>query len=97
MKSIIDQTKKCYVCGRTTGLHNHHIFFGKNKHNADEDGLTVYLCWEHHEGTNGVHGIKGSKLNLELKLMAQKKWCQYYGKKRKDFIERYKKWEIIEK
>ena len=67
MKSIIDQTKRCYVCGRTDTLHLHHILFGKNRNNADKDGLTVYLCWEHHEGTNGVHGKNGSELNKELK------------------------------
>ena len=92
MKSIINQTKRCYVCGRTNTLHLHHILFGKNRNNADKDGLTIYLCWEHHEGTNGVHGKNGSELNKELKRIAQDKWCEHYSKTKEDFIERYRSW-----
>lgn len=92
MNSIINQTKRCYVCGSTSNLHLHHIMFGKNRKNADADGLTCYLCWEHHEGTNGVHGKNGHDLNLKLKKVAQYKWCEHYNKTQDDFIDRYHQW-----
>ena len=91
MKSIIDSEKKCYVCGVTVNLHLHHIMFGRNRKKADEDGLTVYLCYEHHEGTNGVHGYNGHNLDLELKKIAEKRWCYFYNKTTEQFIKRYGK------
>ena len=93
MNSIIDQNKRCYVCGSRNNLHLHHIWFGKNRNNADKDGLTCYLCWDHHEGTYGVHGKYGSDLNSQLKKIAQDRWCKNYEKDPSDFIDRYHHWE----
>ena len=90
-KSIINNKKECIVCHTTNNLNCHHIIFGKNRNNADKDGLTVYLCYEHHEGTNGVHGKNGHKLDLKLKQLAEKKWCEYYNKTSNEFLERYHK------
>ena len=90
MKSIIQKDKCCYICGTVIGLHNHHIFFGTaNRKLSEKDGLKVYLCWEHHEGTFGVHGREGNNLNLKLKKLAERKWIEYYKKTEKDFIDRY--------
>lgn len=89
MKSIIQNKKQCFVCGKTTNLHSHHIIFGKNRKKADEDGLIVYLCYEHHEGTNGVHGKNGHDLDLRLKEIAERFWLGYNKKTIEDFIERY--------
>lgn len=89
MLSIISNVKECYVCKTKNNLHRHHILFGKNRKKADIDGLTVYLCQEHHEGTNGVHGINGHKLDIALKKIAQTKWQDYYKKSKEDFIARY--------
>lgn len=91
MKSIIQNKKECYVCGRTTNLHNHHVIFGKNRKNADKDGLTVYLCYDHHEGQEGVHSKNGHALDLKLKQEAERKWLTHYHKYVEDFIERYGK------
>ena len=88
-KSIIQKNKQCFVCGKTYNLHLHHIFFGKNRKNSDKDGLTVYLCYEDHEGTNGVHGKNGHNLDIKLKELAEKTWCEYYNKTPEDFRERY--------
>ena len=87
--SIISENKICYVCGKKTNLHYHHIMFGKNRSKADEDGLTVYLCYDHHEGTFGVHGKCGHNLDMDLKKKAEIKWLKYYGKSTDDFIKRY--------
>lgn len=91
MTSIITNEKKCYVCGTTQNLHYHHVMFGKNRKNADEDGLTVYLCYFHHEGTDGVHGLNGHELDMKLKKVAQEKWMQFYNKPVESFIKRYGK------
>lgn len=90
MKSIIQTEKKCYVCETTYNLHLHHVIFGvANRKLSDKDGLTVYLCYEHHEGTSGVHGKNGHELDLELKKLAQKRWMKYYDKTEDDFRQRY--------
>ena len=89
MKSIIQNKKQCFVCGKTNNLHCHHIMFGKNRKKADEDGLTVWLCYEHHEGTNGVHGKEGHLLDLKLKEIAERMWLGYNEKTIDDFRERY--------
>ena len=74
-KSIICNTRECYVCGRVTNLHRHHIFFGTARRKISERlGLTVYLCLEHHEGTEGVHN--NIELDLELKRLAQSAYEQ---------------------
>lgn len=91
MGSIIQDTKQCYVCNTKNNLHLHHIIFGKNRKKADEDGLVVYLCYEHHEGTYGVHGKNGHKLDIELKKQAELYWLKYNNKTEEDFIKRYGK------
>lgn len=87
--SIISNTKQCYVCGTKNNLHYHHIIFGKNRKKCDEDGLMVYLCYNHHEGTFGVHGKQGHELDQKLKKIAEQHWLLYYQKEISDFIERY--------
>ena len=89
--SIINNKKRCFVCGTKNNLHLHHVIFGKNRKKADQDGLTIYLCQEHHEGTNGVHGKNGHKLDLKLKKLAQYSWMYYYDKSKDEFIEKYGK------
>ena len=88
-KSIISKNKECFLCKTTNNIHLHHIMLGKNRKKADEDLLTVYLCREHHEGTNGVHGKNGHELDLKLKQLAEQKWCKYYNKTPEDFRKRY--------
>lgn len=91
MKSIISEKKECYVCKTINNLHLHHIMFGKNRKKADKDGLTIYLCYEHHEGTNGVHGKNGHDLDIKLKQLAEKRWIEYYDKDIDAFIREYGK------
>lgn len=91
MKSIVcnQENKICYVCGKKRNLHLHHIMFGKNRSKADKDGLTVWLCYDHHEGTFGVHGKCGHSLDMMLKKTAEIRWLKYYGKTTDDFIKEY--------
>lgn len=93
MKSIItNNMEKCYICGSRSGLNVHHVIYGVGKRNiADEDGLTIPLCYYHHKGTYGVHGREGHELDQKLKEIAEKKWMEYYKKSEEEWIKRYGK------
>lgn len=87
MESIISTERRCHVCGREKDLELHHIFFGvSNRPLSTKWGLTCYLCHECHQGRWGVHGYDGYELNTSLKKEAQKKWMEYFGKTKEDFI-----------
>ena len=79
-KSIIQPDEMyCFNCGRLA-TDRHHIFMGKAyRPKSDKYGLTVYLCKECHQGTSGVHGKNGHKLDLELKQIAQREFEKRYG------------------
>ena len=89
MDSIIQSRKECIICGSYHGLESHHCLLGKNRKKAEEDGLKVWLCYEHHRGTNGVHGKNGNELQEHLKVIAETVWLDYYDKTKEDFIIRY--------
>ena len=48
MKSIMQDTKECYVTHRTDGLQLHHIYFGPNRKISDQNGFTIWLRWDRH-------------------------------------------------
>ena len=90
MKSILQSKKECYICFSTNNLEVHHCFFGSaNRKLSEQDGLKVWLCYEHHRGTNGVHGKNGSELNIKLKQIAEKKWIDTYNKSINEFIKKF--------
>jgi hypothetical protein len=47
--------------------------------------MVLKFGYDHHEGTNGVHGMKGHKLDLFLKQTCQKKYEETHT--RDDFIK----------
>lgn len=67
--------KECWVCGRTDWIENHHVFGASNRKNSERYGLTVYLCYEHHRGSKGVHGG-----NQELADMLHKAGQKHFEK-----------------
>ena len=78
MKSIIQNSKECYVCQTTYNLHDHHIFFGtSNRKQSEKYGMKVWLCQEHHTGRMGVHFDRD--LDLRLKKLAQERFEAVYG------------------
>lgn len=86
MKSIIDNERKCLICGTTWNLERHHVFFGTpSRRLSEKHGLWVYLCLKHHRGDYGVHGKYGHRLDLKLKQDAQAIWEQ--NGTREEFIE----------
>lgn len=88
MDSILQDEKKCFICGRKTGLHSHHVMFGNpNRKLSELYGLKVYLCQPHHTGDKGVH--KDIRLDWQLKRIAQEqferrydrnKWMEVFGR-----------------
>jgi len=86
-KSIVtDDMQHCLVCKTTSSIEIHHVFFGANRKKSTVYGLVVPLCYEHHRGTNGVHGKNGHELDLKLKRISQKKWENKHGS-RERFIK----------
>lgn len=73
-KSIMQTEKRCYVCGTTYDLHEHHIFYGTaNRKQSEKHGFKVYLCGNHHNLSNeGVHF--NHDLDLRLKRECQTKF-----------------------
>ena len=97
MKSIIQTEKECYICRCVYGVENrrrlecHHVFGGSaNRKKSDKDGLTVWLCSEHHRGNNGVHDNPNDPILADwLKKRAQKIYMEKNGASVEDFIKRY--------
>ena len=87
MKSIMQNEKKCCVCGTTQNLHEHHVIHGNaNRKLSEEYGLKVWLCLEHHTGTNGVHN--NAWLDGELKKQAEIAWLLHdYNRNIDSFIK----------
>lgn len=88
--SLIQDTKKCYICNTTQNIHIHEVYFGKNRKKSIDDGCCVYLCGRHHNQSNeGVHF--NHKLDIELKKQMEIYWLKCYNKNVDDFISRYGK------
>lgn len=70
-KSIMQETKSCYICATTYNLHCHHIYFGMaNRKQSEKYGFKVWLCAKHHNMSDvGVHF--NSSLDLMLKRRCQ--------------------------
>lgn len=88
-KSIIQREKYCRLCGGLRDLEEHHVFGGPNRKRSDADGLTIWLCREHHTGDRGVHFNR--ELDLHYKKEAERIWIKLKGKTIEDFRQRYGK------
>ena len=71
MNSILQNEKRCYVCGGVNNLALHHCIYSTGKRAlSDKYGLTIWLCYKHHNGSDkGIHFDK--QLDLRIKQMAQ--------------------------
>lgn len=86
---IVDDLEHCAECGRNY-IELHEVFFGTaNRKLSIQDGLVIPLCKTFHHNGNliGIH--KDNDLNIKWKKIAQKRWQEYYGKTKEDFIKRY--------
>ena len=56
MKSIITSVmNRCYLCGSYQRIEIHHIYSNCYRKKSTKYGLVVPLCYECHQGINGVH------------------------------------------
>ena len=77
-KSIMQEEKACYLCGRVTCLERHHVMSGvANRPLSEKYGLWVWLCHECHTGTQGAqyNPVK----NFELRADAQAAFEKLHG------------------
>lgn len=89
-KSILCTSQSCIVCGKTKVLERHHVLFGNPRRQlAEEDGLWVWLCPEHHRGDIGVHGKDGHELDQALKEYAQRTYERTHS--REEWMARYRR------
>lgn len=87
MKSIIQDKKKCYICGLYEPVEEHHIYHGNaNRKISEQNGFKVWLCQEHHRGTGGVHGKLGHSLDIRLKQECERKYISQ-GHTKEEFIK----------
>jgi len=87
MKSIMQDSKECYICGFNGYTEEHHVFFGTyNRKISEANGFKVYLCVNHHRGTIGVHGKLGHKLDERLKQECERKYLNK-GHTKEEFIK----------
>lgn len=92
MKSIISNDGKCFIHQKylhmdIPGTEEHHCIHGwANRKLADQDGLTVKLCYTCHRllHDKGYH-------DKDLQAWAQMAWMEYNNKSIADFIARYGK------
>lgn len=84
-KSIMQTEKRCYVCGTTYDLHDHHIFYGTaNRKQSEKHGFKVFLCGKHHNLSNqGVHF--NHELDMRLKMECQAKFEETHS--REEFMQ----------
>ena len=76
-KSLLQNEKKCYITGAINNLHQHHIYMGANRKNADKWGCWVWLRADWHNMSNyGVHFNR--ELDLRLKKECQKAFEEKY-------------------
>lgn len=69
LKSVItDDLEHCIECGRQP-VQIHHVYYGKNRKQADVNGLIIPLCLDHHTGAHGVHNDQ--RLDLKYKQIGQ--------------------------
>lgn len=90
MTSIVQDldNPRCYVCGKTYGLEEHHCLAGvANRKLSEKYGLKVWLCHDCHTGKDGAQYNK--QKNLELKQVAQEKFEAIHGHEK--WMEVFKK------
>lgn len=79
-----------YATERFHGSERHEVFEGRtgNRNKSIEDGLVIFLIPERHRtGKNAIH--KDYEFWNEVKVIAEKRWCEYYNKTPEDFLKRY--------
>ena len=95
MDSILQKEKVCFVCKTPLDLECHHVFGGPRRKLSERYGLKLWLCHEHHTGSQGVHFNR--EFMEELHDYAQRAFEAEYGEEEflKIFGKNYKKGEYV--
>lgn len=83
---------KYYQTYRYPGSVRHEVFYGvRNRQKSIDDGLVIFLLpVQHTDGKYSVHkNPKYWKEVIKIQEIAEKAWCDYYGKTKEDFLKRY--------
>ena len=84
-ESLLSRTKRCYICG-ALNVEKHHIFFGTAKRKiSDIEGCWLWLCPEHHRGSNGVHF--DSNLRRRIQAKCEQEWISRNKSDVEEFIK----------
>ena len=78
----------CWLCGNPN-VEEHHILPSSRRPISDREGLTIYLCRNHHQGPMGVHQDK--QLDKWLRADAQRRWEQREGLEGKEAHDAFRK------
>lgn len=76
----------CFVCGYPR-VELHHVYPSARRKASDEEGCTVFLCREHHQGNTGVH--RDRRLDRWLKADCQRRWEEREGLGHEEFRARF--------
>jgi hypothetical protein len=91
-KSILQNEKRCFLSGRTDGLHLHHVFNAANRDNSTKYGLVVYLHHElHNNAPDGYDVHHNRELSDMLKRIAQAKAMEHYGWTLEEWMRKFHK------
>jgi hypothetical protein len=79
-----------YETFRFAGSERHEVFEGRtgNRQKSIEDGLVIFLTPERHRiSNNSIH--KNYEFSKQVKIIAEKRWCEFYNKTPEQFRKRY--------
>lgn len=77
-KSIMQDEKQCYFCGKQYGLERHHVLGGTaNRRLSEAYGIWIWCCHDCHTGVYGVQYDK--QKNWDTKMAAQRAFEELYG------------------
>lgn len=89
-KSIMQETKECYITHSPYHLARHHCYGGSRRQLSEEWGCWVWLRADWHNLADyGVHGKNGHELDMRLKRECQKRFEELHGHEK--FMEVFKK------
>lgn len=85
MKSILQDERECFLCGKQGRLELHHTMNGKGwRKLSDEDGLVIYLCPDCHRNVHDDAVLRKALKRLSqmryLEEHSFKEWMERYGK-----------------
>lgn len=82
-KSIMQTEKYCYLCTSTTGIEEHHIYFGSLRRISEKHGFKCFLCADHHRGNISPHQRRD--VDLLLKRICQSRFEKTHS--REEFMQ----------